>query len=60
MHEASFEADHDRQTTYDELGFHWVTFSANQILHRPDRVCRAVESALRRAGAIKLVTLKAS
>ncbi len=50
-HEGSFEADHSRQTTYDELGFHWVTFSAHQVLHRPDQMLRAVESALRRAGA---------
>ena len=49
-HEDSFEADHARQTTYDELGFHWVTFSAHQVLHRPDQMLRAIESGLRRAG----------
>lgn len=49
--EGSFEADHARQTTYDELGFHWVTFSAHQVLHRPDQMLRAIESAVRRAEA---------
>lgn len=52
-HEGSFEADHARQTTYDELGFHWVTFSASQALHRPDQMLRAIESALRRAGVVQ-------
>lgn len=50
-HEGSFEADHARQTVYDELGFHWVTFSAHQVFHTPDQVLRAIESALRRAEA---------
>lgn len=49
FHERTFERDHQRQTTYDSLGFHWVTFSANQVAHRPEDMRDAIEAALRRA-----------
>ncbi len=49
-HETAFEADHARQSTYDALGFHWVTFTPNQIEHRPASVLRAIDGALARMG----------
>jgi sulfur carrier protein ThiS len=33
VHERQFEQDHRRQSNYDRLGYHWVSFSANQIEH---------------------------
>ena len=51
FHERTFERDHQRQTTYDKLGFHWVTFSANQVEHHPEEMCEAIEAVMRRARA---------
>ena len=46
FHEGTFEADHARQTTYDRLGFHWLTFTANQIAHDRKNVGLAIESVM--------------
>lgn len=48
FHEGAFEEDHDRQSTYDALGFHWVTFTPTQIEHQSTKVLRAVNGAMRR------------
>lgn len=60
VHERSFKQDHQRQTTYDKLGFHWVTFSANQIEHRPNDVEAAIQAALRRASTGVRIDRRAS
>ncbi len=49
FHEATFEEDHARQTTYDRLGFHWLTFTANQIAHDRKNVRLAIESVMAKA-----------
>ena len=48
FHEHRFEEDHRRETTYDMLGFHWVSFTPNQIEHQPQRVRRSVEASLQK------------
>lgn len=48
-HEARFHEDHERQATYDALGYHWVTVTPRQIESRPDLVCESIEGALGRA-----------
>lgn len=50
FHEPQFERDHDRGTTFDALGYHWVSFTPTQIETQPAKVRRAIEGALRRAG----------
>ncbi len=48
-HEGSFERDHDRQSFYDSLGFHWITLTPNQL--ESARVLKAALSgALLRSG----------
>ena len=49
FHRNAFEKDHDRQSTYDSLGYHWVTLTPNQIEHSPQKVRLAVEGACERA-----------
>lgn len=49
FHRNEFEKDHDRQSTYDALGYHWVTFTPNQVERSPKKVRLAVEGAFERA-----------
>ena len=53
FHEGTFEKDHERQTTYDRLGFHWLAFTANQIAHDQKNVRLAIEAAFLRALGIR-------
>jgi hypothetical protein len=46
FHEGKFEQDHQRQTTYDLLGFAWTTITPNQIRDSPGRVVRALQQRL--------------
>ncbi len=50
VHEQNFEGDHRRQTNYDRLGYHWVSFTPTQIERSPQMVSAAIEGAFRRAG----------
>jgi very-short-patch-repair endonuclease len=50
FHEPQFERDHQRGTTYDSLGFHWVSFTPNQVESDPGFVHSALVGALGRAG----------
>jgi very-short-patch-repair endonuclease len=51
FHEGQFERDHRRGALYNELGYHWITVTPNQIEHEPALVRRSLVGALRRAGA---------
>ncbi len=46
FHVGKFEQDHQRQTTYDLLGFAWTTITPNQLRDSPTRVRRAIEKRL--------------
>jgi hypothetical protein len=46
FHEGKFEQDHQRQTTYDLLGFAWTTVTPNQVRDTPGRVLRALEKRM--------------
>jgi very-short-patch-repair endonuclease len=50
FHESQFERDHRRGSTYDELGFHWLSITPNQVEFEPKFVHRAVAGAFARAG----------
>ena len=49
FHEDQFDRDHDRGSTYDALGYHWISVTPNQIEHQPTKVRKALEGASRRA-----------
>ena len=49
-HEENFDHDKTRGSTYDELGYHWIIITPNQIEHQTKQVHRAVIGAFRRAG----------
>jgi hypothetical protein len=49
FHENRFEEDHDRESNYDRLGFHWISVTPNMIEHRPSRAIAALHGAIRRA-----------
>jgi hypothetical protein len=48
FHEGRFEEDHARQSTYDLLGFRWVTFTPNQLEHQTGRSRRSLETVFNR------------
>ncbi len=50
FHEGQFERDHRRGAVYNELGYHWITVTPNQIEHEPGLVRRSLAGALQRAG----------
>jgi hypothetical protein len=51
FHENEFERDHDRGSTYDSLGFHWISITPRQIeQHHQARVRKTIDDAFRRAG----------
>lgn len=50
FHEPSFERDHDRGSTYDALGFHWISLTPRQIEQHPAKVRKVIDGAFRRAG----------
>jgi hypothetical protein len=49
FHESRFEGDHARQSTYDMLGYDWITFTPNQLEHQQVRSRRALEAVLTRS-----------
>ncbi len=49
FHADAFDEDHERQSTYDALGYHWVTVTPNQVEFSPTKTRRAVEGAYQRA-----------
>jgi very-short-patch-repair endonuclease len=49
FHENQFDRDHERGSTYDALGFHWISVTPNQIEYQPTKVLKALEGASRRA-----------
>jgi hypothetical protein len=51
FHEGQFERDHRRGAVYNELGYHWITVTPNQIEFEPGLVRRSLVGALRRAGS---------
>jgi very-short-patch-repair endonuclease len=51
VHEPQFERDHKRQSTYDALGYHWVSFTPNQIERSARQVLAAIDGALKRRRA---------
>ncbi len=53
FHEQQFERDHDKRTTYDRLGYHFMTITPNMVEHRTQRLLDSVEGALGRAGGLK-------
>jgi hypothetical protein len=48
FHERQFEKDHARQTTYDLLGFEWISFTPNQLEHQENRCRKALEVRIER------------
>ena len=50
FHAEEFEHDSRRNTAYDQLGYHWVGITPNQIEYQPAAVRTALEGAFRRAG----------
>ena len=54
FHEKQFDRDHHRGSTYDELGYHWVSFTPNQIERDPAFVDRALKGAMSRRGEMPL------
>jgi hypothetical protein len=54
FHEGQFERDHRRGAVYNELGYHWITVTPNQIEQEPDLVRRSLAGALTRAGSDRL------
>lgn len=50
FHELEFDRDHDRGSTYDALGFHWISATPRQVEQQPIKVRRALEGAFRRVG----------
>jgi hypothetical protein len=50
FHAPVFERDHDRGSTYDALGFHWISLTPRQIEHQQARVRKAIDGAFLRAG----------
>jgi hypothetical protein len=54
FHEQRFEEDHERESTYDRLGYHWVSFTPNQIEKSQNTVLAAITGARsRRVGTNK-------
>lgn len=49
FHEHQFDHDHERGSTYDALGYHWISVTPNQIEYQPAKVRKALEGASRRA-----------
>ncbi len=49
FHQTRFEGDHARETTYDLLGFAWMSFTPSQLEQHPDRVRAAFERRFRQA-----------
>ncbi len=49
FHENRFEEDHQRESNYDRLNFHWISVTPNQIEHRPHTVIASLQGAFRRA-----------
>jgi hypothetical protein len=50
VHEPQFERDHRRGSTYDSLGFNWVSFTPTQVETTPKVVRKALEGSFTRAG----------
>jgi hypothetical protein len=48
FHDGRFEEDHQRQTTYDLLGFWWTTFTPTQLEQQSARARSALETKLQR------------
>jgi hypothetical protein len=48
FHDGRFEEDHQRQTTYDVLGFWWTTFTPTQLEQQSGRARSALETKLER------------
>ncbi len=46
FHEQHFEEDHRRESTYDELGYRWVSFTPNQIEFDEAQVRRVISRAM--------------
>jgi very-short-patch-repair endonuclease len=42
FHEHRFEKDHARETSYDDLGYRWLSFTPNQIENDWPRVARTI------------------
>lgn len=42
-HEPQFERDHRRQTTYDRMGYDWLSFTPNQFTHALATVLMALD-----------------
>ncbi len=53
FHVGRFEEDHQRQTTYDLLGYRWTTVTPNQVRDSPQRVRRAIEQVMRGENATR-------
>jgi very-short-patch-repair endonuclease len=49
FHENQFDRDHERGSTFDALGFHWISVTPNQIEYQPTKVFKALDGASRRA-----------
>ncbi len=45
-HAGTFERDHERQSVYDRMGFHWISLTPKQI--EAEQVGRSLNGALRR------------
>jgi hypothetical protein len=52
FHERQFEKDHARQTTYDLLGFDWLSFTPTQLEHHESRCRKALEVRIERGCAL--------
>ena len=47
-HEGAFQRDHIRNSTFDALGYHWISVTPTQVTRRPAATKRAIQGALLR------------
>jgi hypothetical protein len=53
FHEGKFEEDHARQSTYDLLGYDWISFTPNQLEYQQARSRRSLEAKLKRTTQLR-------
>ncbi len=53
-HEENFDKDHERQSTYDRLGFHWITLTPKQV--EGGGIKRTIDGALGRVNGSRVET----
>jgi hypothetical protein len=49
FHEDRFEEDHQRESNYDRLAFHWISLTPNQVEHQPAKAILALHGAIQKS-----------